>query len=94
MAKATMTVMQMIERTGDLIDAAGATVNLPCDHRRDQQASCLYLEIEHDDRGVMRPGAYAQPIPGERVQRLCPSCRAYYLLQMARNALVEYARTR
>lgn len=79
-----MTVIQMIEHVSALIEAVSSQTRMPCDHKKDQQASCVFIEIEH----------YSLPIPSQRVQRLCPSCRAYYLLQMARNALVEYARTR
>lgn len=65
-------------------DLIGMTMGLdiPCDKPPDK--SCLR------NKKVV----YGGQLPPKVYDGLCPACRAHWHAQMARNALVEFARTR
>ncbi len=67
-------------------DLVNETNKLPCDRPKDEGRACVA-----DIYGFWPA---QKPKEVKQVLALCSSCRAHYYAQMARNALLEYARTR
>ena len=83
-----MTVQEMIDKTSDLISATSRNAQLPCDRwKREHETSCVAAWPD-------KKRIFARLLSDKDAQSMCPACRAYYLLSMARNALIEHARTR